>query len=187
MNVPFVQQQCITKSYQIYGIHNQSNIERNNFNLLVHGNGLMVVCLAPSHFLTDTHQFTVTRVTFDVLPVSAKAAKKKPKQQQQMKKGTVLVTIHYTDVNDLQQPLVEKLVTFCAHMSAAQLIEVNSSLLQQDQVQLVQRSPLSYGYLCILNANHTMKNSQLLHDHLVDKCGLTVEAQVKNSIDIMEI
>jgi hypothetical protein len=166
MNTPIVQESCITTSYKQYLINNQSNVEHNDYVLLTHGNGLMVACLAPTHFLTDTSKYEVTRVVHEVKAYTAK----KKNRKNNTRHNTTITRIYYHDVNNTS---VEQNVTFNSHMDAI-LIELNVGI-TENKSKLIQTNPLTYGYLCIFDANHMFKNSQLLDTQLITKCGLIVK------------
>jgi hypothetical protein len=80
----------VSKSYGIYVIHNHCNIPHNDYQILLHNNGIMVITLAKSHFLiSDIDLFQVTRVVFEKEPVPPSKSKRnvhKDKDNRQKKK-----------------------------------------------------------------------------------------------------
>lgn len=286
-----IQEQLTFRSFKqflippIHTNHNNNNTtsafieeKQQQFQLLLHGNGLMVITLSKHHFLTDTLKYKISRIEFHhpqqqqhqqqqqltttnnnnnashthgsasaqniaKYPLKnpskqQKLSKKQAEKQRMVKHRTVLFSIYYYYYNDDQQfgrtettPITT--TTLCDENSdmvvehdgndenqqqqqqqqeyclqflcplECKLVEFNQKLLNhfnnnnnntntgstsengessenghversfEDDgmaLSLVQTNVMTHGYLCILDANQSFKNSELLHQFLVEKC-----------------
>ncbi|CUE71574.1 Hypothetical protein, putative [Bodo saltans] len=161
-----------------YVIRNCKGIEGNNVRLLVHSNGLCLVCLDPSHFLVKNRSSNV----ISGLSHSLKKDRSEPiRPQGKRKKNAVLcqrdmvicfvdvvieaaepqVTVDNTDGSVVSPPPVvaaTKQIRVPACVDGL-VLEINPYLAKQPS--LLQCCPLTEGYIAIVNPHAKMRFDEL--------------------------